>query len=57
MREEMGMSDTLDSWIIAIKGSHAQEIAFILPKRHLTNQIHLENERNACVIHSMGTTQ
>ena len=26
-------------------------------KRPLTNQIHLENEQKACVIHYMGETQ
>lgn len=27
---------------------------YLSPKRSLTNQIHLENEQSACVLHQMG---
>lgn len=39
-------------FIITSEGRNAQEsVVFYPPKTFLTNQIHLENERNACVIH------
>ena len=52
----------LEFKILRIEGRDAQEYAmFYLPppqkKRHVISQIHLENKRNACLVHLMGTTQ
>ena len=52
----MGMNKSLDVYIISIEGRDAEENAMFYPpplppKKPLINQIHLENEPNACVIH------
>ena len=53
----MSINNFVDFHIITTEGSDAQENAmFIFPKRHLTNQIHMENKWNARVIHWMETT-
>ena len=53
------MKDHLDFENTTIQGSDGQENVMFHPplkKRPLVNQIHMENEQYACVIHSMGTT-
>ena len=48
----MSMEKPLDFGIITIERRDTQECAVFYPQRiHLTNQIHLENEQNACVFH------
>ena len=48
----MGMNDPLDSRLLPSKEvMHKKMSCFIPQKRPLTNHIHRENERNACVMH------
>ena len=48
----MGLNKSLHYRIVTIEGRDAQENVMFYPqKRPLTNQIHLEIERNVCVIH------
>lgn len=48
----MGRNNPLNYYIITIEGRDLEENAIFLPqKTPLTTQIHLKNERNACVIH------
>jgi hypothetical protein len=45
------MNHPLDFEIIIIEGIHKKMACFIPQKRPLTNQIHLQNDQSACVIH------
>ena len=59
MRETMGTNNYWNFLIITLKEVIMQKKlpCFIPQRRHLTNQIHLKNEQDACVIHLMGITQ
>ena len=51
------MNNPLDFEIIIIEGIHKKMACFIPQKGPWTDQIHLQNDKNVCVFHRMGTTQ